>query len=116
MNWLCFLFISGICANELYLPQQIHLSYTNRSDEMMITWVTLLNPVIAQVKYSPATGFPRELRTVSSTNIVRFIDGGPLQRSLFINRVLLRGLNHGEEYKYICGTERYGWSDIYFFT
>ena len=36
-------------------------------------------------------------------------------RTIFINRVKLSNLSIGEEYYYVCGTEKYGWSSLYKF-
>ena len=108
--------ITSIYANEDYLPQQVHISYTDEPTEMMITWVTLSIPDIATIKYSLALDYPILTSNTSSNNITQFVDDGPLHRVIYINRVLLTDLTIGGEYFYVCGTEKYGWSSVYQFT
>ena len=48
---LFLLFAINVYANDVYLPQQVHLSYTNNPTEMMITWNTVDNPKVSTVKY-----------------------------------------------------------------
>ena len=100
-------------ASYEYLPQQIHLSYTNNSSEVMVTWSTLLNTQNSTIKYSPNK--PILNKNVTTSNITKFIDGGILKKVQYINRVLLSNLTLDTEYYYICGNEKYGWSDIYKF-
>jgi len=116
----CLLILIGTTeqcmANEKYLPQQIHLSYTGNPTEIMITYTTLLNTNNATVRYSSIYKIPFLSLEVNSTNISKFTDGGALQRTVYINRVLLTDLSPRTQYYYICGTEKYGWSSIYSFT
>ena len=114
--FIAFTFINTNYANEDYVPQQIHLSYTNDPTEMMITWVTLRNTTNATVKYSLSTKYPILTERVDTNNITNFTDDGSLKRTIFINRVKLSKLTVGGQYYYVCGTEEYGWSSLYTFT
>ena len=100
-------------ANYDYLPQQIHLSRTNNHTEVMVTWSTLANVQNATVKYSSKV--PTFNINVTTSDITKFVDGGILKKVQYINRVLLKNLTLDTEYYYICGSEKYGWSDIYKF-
>ena len=111
MRLLSFFSLLTIALANDYLPQQIHLSYTNQPTEMMVTWTTMKNATTATVQYSTNTFH----HSTTSRNITEFIDGGPLHRTIYINRVLLSNLLQGQKYTYICGTKTYGWSSIYFF-
>tara|TARA_Y100000590_G_scaffold247999_1_gene278628 strand:- start:1612 stop:2901 length:1290 start_codon:yes stop_codon:yes gene_type:complete len=97
-------------AND-YLPQQIHISYTNIPTEMMITWTTIQNPVFATVRYSSAN----KSYSTTSLDIREFMDDGELHRLIFINRVLIKNVVQDEKYTYTCGSEKYGWSTTYTF-
>ena len=102
-------------ANENYLPQQVHISYTGNPTEMMISWATLSDPNISEVKYSTTANYP-DLTNKTSKNITKFVDDGPEKRVLYIHRVLLTNLEMGQKYIYICGSEQYGWTPPYQFT
>ena len=91
-TFIAFTFINTNYANEDYVPQQIHLSYTNDPTEMMITWVTLTNTTNATVRYSLSTKYPILTERVVTNNITNFTDGGSLKRTIFINRVKLSKL------------------------
>ena len=110
------LLISLVQANYDYLPQQIHISYTNHQDEMMITWSTLLDTNVCTVRYSKVLENPILQHNITSNNIKEFIDGGELKRVEYIHRVLLTNLEIGEQYYYVCGSVKFGWSDLYKFT
>ena len=110
------LLISLVQANYDYLPQQIHISYTNHHDEMMITWSTLLDTNVSTVRYSKVQEKPILQHNITSNNIKEFIDGGELKRVEYIHRVLLTNLEIGEQYYYVCGSVKFGWSNLYKFT
>ena len=83
-------------ASYEYLPQQIHLSYTNNSSDVMVTWSTLLNTQNSTIKYSPNK--PILNKNVTTSNITKFIDGGILKKLQYINRVLLSNLTLDMDY------------------
>ena len=116
MNHILFLlFAINVYANDVYLPQQVHLSYTNNPTEMMITWNTVDNPKVSTVKYSIASSKHQLSESTTTDNITMFVDDGDLKRIQYINRVLLTNLTLGEKYIYVCGTNEYGWSSVYHF-
>ncbi|RMZ98494.1 iron zinc purple acid phosphatase [Brachionus plicatilis] len=98
--------------NEVYYqPEQVHLSYGARPDQMVVTWVTMSPVPESVVEY----GIYKIDSSVSGTSSI-FVDGGNLRRNMTVHRVVLEKLTPGKSYKYHCGSPKYGWSDIFYFT
>ncbi|CAF0889652.1 unnamed protein product [Brachionus calyciflorus] len=93
-----------------YQPEQVHLAYGARPDQMIVTWVTLSAVNESVVEF----GNGKINQRVNGTSKI-FTDGGLQRRKMEIHKVLLENLIPGETYKYHCGS-KFGWSDIYFFT
>ncbi|CAF0889384.1 unnamed protein product [Brachionus calyciflorus] len=93
-----------------YQPEQVHLSYEARPDQMIVTWVTL-SPVNESVV---EFGIEKINQRVNGTSKI-FTDGGLKKRKMEIHKVLLENLIPGQTYKYHFGS-KLGWSDIYSFT
>ncbi|XP_043292309.1 acid phosphatase type 7 isoform X1 [Cervus canadensis] len=87
-------------------PEQVHLSYPGEPGSMTVTWTTWV-PVPSEVQYGlqPSGPLPFQARGTFSP----FVDGGILQRKLYMHRVTLRGLLPGVQYVYRCGSAQ-GWS------
>lgn len=90
-------------------PNQVHLSYGATETERVVTWVTLDKTKESAVKYGVSTRVAKASGYASS-----FVDGGPKKRSMYIHRVVIRGLTHGVTYRYRCGSAE-GWSPEFTF-
>ncbi|XP_063287295.1 acid phosphatase type 7 [Pelobates fuscus] len=93
-------------------PEQVHLSFTGDPTSMTVTWTTL-NFTPSVVEFS-ALPWPAIFNISVCGNATLFVDGGPMQRSMYIHRVSLKDLKPGQRYVYHCGSER-GWSPKFSF-
>ncbi|XP_033103995.1 acid phosphatase type 7-like isoform X2 [Anneissia japonica] len=98
------------CKGIQVQPEQIHLSATERIDEMMVTWSTFNDTEESLVKF----GNNLTLSMVAKGTSTKFIDGGSEKRAQFIHRVKLSGLKPAEIYYYHCGSAE-GWSPLFIF-
>ncbi|XP_025104272.1 LOW QUALITY PROTEIN: acid phosphatase type 7-like [Pomacea canaliculata] len=85
-------------------PEQVHLSYTGNSTEMVVTWVTQDTTSTSTVMYGLS-----DLNLTASGSMTTFVDGGSQHRKLYIHRVTLTGLLPGHKYVYVVGGPE-GWS------
>lgn len=92
-------------------PQQVHLSYPGVATSMTVTWTTFV-PAESMVKFGLVQG--KALTQSAKGGAKKFVDGGKLQRTMFIHRVTLSDLLPGQSYAYRCGS-RQGWSDTFTF-
>ncbi|PVD25439.1 hypothetical protein C0Q70_13095 [Pomacea canaliculata] len=74
-------------------PEQVHLSYTGNSTEMVVTWVTQDTTSTSTVMYGLS-----DLNLTASGSMTTFVDGGSQHRKLYIHRVTLTGLLPGHKY------------------
>ncbi|XP_039768234.1 acid phosphatase type 7 isoform X2 [Ornithorhynchus anatinus] len=87
-------------------PEQVHLSFQGEPGSMTVTWTTwVATDSEVQFGLEPGEILPARVRGTCSP----FVDGGILRRTLFMHRVVLRGLTPGVRYAYRCGSIR-GWS------
>lgn len=85
------------CQVFFYQPEQIHLSYGNTVDDIVVTWSTFNDTNETLVEYG-INGYV----LIASGNSTLFIDGGTEQHSQYIHRVTLPNLTPGSKYgKYI---------------
>ncbi|KAK7462485.1 hypothetical protein BaRGS_00038454 [Batillaria attramentaria] len=92
-----------------YQPQQIHLSYGGEPTEMWVTWVTMDYTTSSTVLYGQQT-----LDRGVLGNATKFVDGGKLQRTMYIHRAKMDGLKPGQRYSYVVGGHN-GWSEMFHF-
>lgn len=76
-----------------YQPEQIHISYGNNANEIVVTWSTLNDTKESTVEYGIG-GMILQAKGVSQL----FKDGGPKQRSQYIHRVTLPNLTPESTY------------------
>lgn len=98
---VCFSLLSSVSASiddnnvDLtdYQPSQVHISLGNKSDEIMITWVTSSKTRTSLVEYG-IEGFYETAKGVMNM----FQDFGKLKRKFYIHRVLLTNLKPNTTY------------------
>lgn len=93
-----------------FQPQQIHLSYGGVPTEMLVTWVTMDFTSSSVVLYSSND----KLDLSQLGNVTKFVDGGPLRRTIYIHRAKMVGLKPGVKYVYVVGGHD-GWSNMFSF-
>uniref|UniRef100_A0A8C5QW07 Purple acid phosphatase n=1 Tax=Leptobrachium leishanense TaxID=445787 RepID=A0A8C5QW07_9ANUR len=93
-------------------PEQVHLSFPGDSTSMTVTWTTQSwTPSMVEISAWPG---PIPFNVSFYGNATLFVDGGPMQRSMFFHRVTLLNLKPGQRYVYHCGSDR-GWSPRFSF-
>ncbi|XP_055842961.1 acid phosphatase type 7-like isoform X1 [Episyrphus balteatus] len=92
-----------------YQPEQVHLSFGETTDEIVVTWSTRDDAGPSLVEY----GIHGLALTAEGTS-QQFIDGGDKHRSQFIHRVKLKNLQPNSTYVYHCGGHL-GWSSQFSF-
>jgi hypothetical protein len=103
--------LNAIHAEDYYQPEQIHISYGALPSQMIITWTTLSNVSDHVVEYGLNS---LDMTAHGSYRILK--NSGTSGRQTQIHYVLLNDLIPGEKYIYHCGSPKYGWSPLYFFT
>ena len=78
--------------------QQIHLSFAQNIDEMLVTWVTKHNDQKVHVQYGLNETDEFEFKAKASTT--KYVNPGREGRVIFIHRAILRELEPGQLYKY----------------
>ncbi|XP_069679838.1 acid phosphatase type 7-like [Periplaneta americana] len=106
--WLCFTQLS-FCM-ESYQPEQIHLSFGDTVNDIVVTWNTVNDTQESIVEY----GIDGLLLTARGSSTV-FVSGGTENRTQYIHRVKLPNLTPGSKYSYHCGSSK-GWSSEFWFT
>lgn len=105
-----FITIKLINAQVLwYQPEQIHLSYGETSNEIVVTWSTFNDTKESIVKY----GIGGTILIVKGY-AKKFVDGGSKKHLQYIHRVTLSSLTPNSIYVYHCGSHL-GWSAQYWF-
>jgi len=105
---LAFL-VSAVCGTLYQQPEQIHLSYGDVPTEMWVTWVTQDYTDGSQVWYGQVSFQQHAVGTVT-----KFVDGGSLQRTMYIHRAKMTELKPGQRYVYTVGGKD-GWSEKFSF-
>lgn len=97
-------------------PEQIRLSYTEKPNEMRITWVTYTN-ILARVAYR-STLCPESLQstnwTIIKASISQFDEGTSFIRIQYINTIVLKDIKKTCSYEYLVGNGIF-WSEMYTF-
>ncbi len=108
---VCFLF-TLVSAEYTTEPQQVHLSFGQQVNDIIVTWSTQ-NPTKTSV-----VGYTINYRKFYNTSgtETKFVDGGSLHRIQYIHRVTLKNLRFNTTYYYRCGDYHGGWSDQFHFT
>lgn len=122
MKLLIVLFIIGISQGKIInflsdakydcpycQPEQIHISFGEKSNDIVVTWSTFNDTLESRVKYGEGI---MDKEAVGSA--MEFVDGGKLKRSQWIHRVLLKDLKYNTKYVYHVGSD-YGWSELFTF-
>ncbi|XP_055909497.1 acid phosphatase type 7 isoform X2 [Eupeodes corollae] len=111
---LIFLSLSILVSGEIdkvfhYQPEQVHLSFGDNTDEIVVTWSTRDDAGTSIVEYGI-----RGLALTAEGTSQLFTDGGDKHRSQFIHRVKLKNLQPNTTYLYHCGGQL-GWSSQFSF-
>lgn len=107
--WAVFI-ISAVSSTIYQQPEQIHLSYGNVPTEMWVTWVTQNYTDGSQVWYGQSDVFQQR----ADGTVTKFVDGGKLQRTMYIHRAKMIDLIPGQRYVYSVGGSD-GWSEKFYF-
>ncbi|KAJ8719861.1 hypothetical protein PYW08_012036 [Mythimna loreyi] len=86
-------------------PQQVHIAFGEKVNDIVVTWSTFDDTVESIVEYGEGV-----MDQQSKGSSKRFVDGGLLKRSQYIHTVTLRDLKFNTSYVYHVGSV-YGWSD-----
>lgn len=78
--------------------QQIHLSFGQSIDEMLVTWVTKHNDQKVHVQYGLNSTEEFEFKAKASTT--KYVNPGREGRIFYVHRAILRELEPGKTYKY----------------
>jgi len=78
--------------------QQIHLSFGQNIDEMIVTWVTKHNDQAVHVRYGLNDTDKFQYKAKVSTS--KYVNPGKEKRVMFIHRAILQELEPGRIYKY----------------
>ncbi|XP_032518241.2 acid phosphatase type 7 isoform X1 [Danaus plexippus] len=86
-------------------PEQIHISFGSKTNDIVVTWTTFNDTQESRVQYGVGV---MDQEAVGSSTV--FTDGGRRKRTMWIHRVLLKDLNFNTRYVYHAGSV-YGWSE-----
>lgn len=111
---ILFLFLAS-CASAvklehdkrflLWTPTQLHLSWTNRTDEMAITWLSWWQGSQTRVNYGPSGG-ALSRHAVGTATV--FVDPeSEIGTTRYIHRAVMTGLLAGQRYDYVVVDETY---------
>jgi len=110
------LLLSGVTSK----PDQVHLSITDKTDEMVVWWITDNEPRRSEVRYGTSPRLLDKLATSSHVQQYRYqgtrMRGG--YTSGYMNEVVLKDLDLDEQQRtiyYKCGDDRNGWSEVFSF-
>ncbi|XP_039959168.1 acid phosphatase type 7 isoform X3 [Bactrocera tryoni] len=87
-----------------YQPEQVHLAFGEKSNDVVVTWSTRDDAIESIVEYG-FIGFTQRANGTSQ----QFVDGGDKKKSQYIHRVYLLNLVPNQTYAYHCGGQL-GWS------
>jgi len=87
-----------VCANAGSHHQQIHLSFGQNVDEMVLTWVTKHKDENVHVRYGLNENEKFEFKAKASST--KYINPGKEARIMYIHRAILKELEPGKMYKY----------------
>lgn len=87
-------------------PDQIHLSYGEKSNDIVLTWSTQIDPTWTYVIYGFCKG---SLSRKANGTRTTFVDKGPLQSTRTIHRAILKDLEFNAAFKYRVGSPK-AWS------
>ncbi|XP_038212389.1 acid phosphatase type 7 isoform X3 [Zerene cesonia] len=90
-------------------PEQIHIAFGEKSNDIVVTWTTFNNTHESRVQYGQGVMDQEAVGTRT-----RFTDGGPRKRFMWIHRVTLADLKFDTRYEYHAGSS-YGWSELFSF-
>lgn len=85
-------------ANGNSHHQQIHLSFGQNVDEMIVTWVTRHNDQSVHVRYGLNDTNKFQFKSKVSTS--KYVNPGKEKRVMYIHRAILKELEPGRLYKY----------------
>ncbi|XP_037933617.1 acid phosphatase type 7 isoform X2 [Teleopsis dalmanni] len=94
-----------------YQPEQVHLSFGETTQDIVVTWSTRDNTNFSKCEYG-INSFQFEQK--SKHIPFKFVDGGKGRSIQYIHRVSLSNLAADSRYIYHCGSYL-GWSAIYWF-
>ncbi|XP_055842962.1 acid phosphatase type 7-like isoform X2 [Episyrphus balteatus] len=92
-----------------YQPEQVHLSFGDLTNEIVVTWSTRDDSKESIVEYGE-TAFEK----LSKSKPIKFVDGGKEKSTQYIHEVTLSNLKPSTHYIYHCGSSL-GWSAEFWF-
>uniref|UniRef100_A0A1L8EFG2 Purple acid phosphatase n=1 Tax=Haematobia irritans TaxID=7368 RepID=A0A1L8EFG2_HAEIR len=95
--------------NVVYFqPEQVHISFGENTDEIIVMWSTRNSTNQSIVVYGEDFRKVHSLKYALGSSSL-FVDGGPKKSSQYIHTVLLTNLKPRTRYEYNCGSD-FGWS------
>ncbi|XP_046967699.1 acid phosphatase type 7 isoform X1 [Vanessa cardui] len=94
---------------EYCQPEQIHISFGSKPNDIVVTWTTFNNTNESRVQYGEGS---MDLEAVGTRTL--FTDGGKQRRKMWIHRTLLPDLKFDTRYVYHAGSV-FGWSEQFSF-
>ncbi|XP_059062839.1 acid phosphatase type 7-like [Achroia grisella] len=114
MKLFILLISLGLCwarykhVQNNYQPEQVHISFGEKTNDIVITWSTFINTG-SEAKYGK-----NQMNKHASGSSKLFTDGGKMHRKEWIHRVLLPDLEFNTRYMYRVGSD-HGWSEMFSF-
>ncbi|XP_061385995.1 acid phosphatase type 7-like [Musca vetustissima] len=96
-----------------FQPEQIHLSFGETLNDIVVTWSTRNATSKSIVFYGDNFRNSKTIKKAEGSSVL-FVDGGPKSSSQYIHKVAISGLKPKTRYVYNCGSDE-GWSATYSF-
>ncbi|CAH0727268.1 unnamed protein product, partial [Brenthis ino] len=90
-------------------PEQIHISFGTKTNDIVVTWTTFNDTQESRVQYGEGV---MDMEATGTSTL--FTDGGKMKRTMWIHRTVLPDLKFDTKYVYHAGSV-FGWSEMFSF-